>query len=425
MSLPKIDIKSTREDDISDTKKVTKALNIEDDRDIGRVNISSSNTEITCEDDIGETKRKTYSFKTDIISYITKFENFLHDSFVIYQKDFMDRFNSLKNEYKHIEEKELAYWFFCAEAQKRAYLYKDYKEKIDLQIKSFSDSQKEINTPKNKNYQLEIANLLKHHRKDYTALAMAYYDKLVKNVIELNFSAKGIELIVESNIQYEFLVTDDTMHWLDSENTFLSWELPQEFMQYNLQNAEELIALYKVSVDEDEKAKLLSALDQNGIIYRRDFSTTKPKSNAHIQPLQIYNDNVFVGIDFTLSDRELIKYIKKLKKEFLSLPAFSRIKPSEQLKLAALEVDLKKEKLMMSNLLPDHSNHKQFLEILFLYDAELFGCKKNDAENNLPDVDDDGIIKPCLNSQTRKRYRNIISIMTSHWYLEQCAKLKK
>jgi hypothetical protein len=41
----------------------------------------------------------------------------------------MDRFNSLKNEYTHIEEKELAYWFFCAEAQSRAYLYKDYKKK--------------------------------------------------------------------------------------------------------------------------------------------------------------------------------------------------------------------------------------------------------------------------------------------------------
>jgi hypothetical protein len=333
----------------------------------------------------------------------------------------MDRFNSLKNEYTHIEEKELAYWFFCAEAQSRAYLYKDYKKKIDLQIKSFSDSQKEINAPKNKNYKLEIDNLLAKHRKRYVARVIVYYRKLKNSVIKLNFPVKTFE----SNVQYEFLVTDDTMYWLDSENTFLLWELPQEFMQYNLQNAEELIALYKVSVDEEEKAKLLSALDQNGIIYRRDFSTTKPKNNAHIQPMQIYNDNVFVGIDFTLSDRELIKYVKELKKEFLSLPAFSRIKPSEQLKLAALGVDFQKEKVMMGNFLPDHSSHKQFLEILFLYDAELFGCKKNDAESNLPDIDGDGIIKPCINSQTRKRYRNIISHMTSDWYLELCKQLKK
>lgn len=373
---------------------------------------------------MGETKRKTYSFKTEIISYLGKEGNSLHDCFAIYQKGFMKRFNSLKDEYKHIEEKELAYWFFCAEAQKRAYLYKDYKEKIDLRIKLFSDAQKNINTPKNKNYKLEIEKLLKNHRKDYAKLARAYYDELIISNIKLNFPAKDIELVSEPNIQYEFLVTEDMIYLEDSKEDDFLYDIPQELMQYNLNNPKPIINLYKKS-DKDEKEKLLSALDYNGIIYRRDFSITKPKSNAHIQPLQIHNDNVFVGIDFTLSDRELSRYIKKLKKEFLSLPAFSRIKPSEQLKLAMLGGDLKNETELMSNLIPSHSSYKQFLEILFLYDAQLFGYKNIDAENNLPDVDGDGNIKPCLNSQTRKRYKNIISVMTSHWYLEQCIQLKK
>jgi len=427
MSLEKSDINSARIKDLGRIKRARmrdrkKSTITKDTRDIGRVASISNDTEFDRGEDIGSITRKKYSFKSGIVSHLTKNEYFPSDNFKNYQTDFLFRFNRARDEYKHVEEKELAYWFFCAEAQKRAYLYKNYKEKIDLQIKSFSDSQIEINTPKNKNYQLEIANLLAKHRKDYMAVTIAYYDELMKSVIELNFPSSRTSSLSELNAIYEFSIIDDIAYHINPSDKVISWTLPSELMEYNLSNTETLIDLYNKSKPQI-KNRILSALDQNGIVYRKDFSPSQPKNNTHIQPLQILNDNVHVNIDFTLSDNELAKYIKKLKKEFLSLEFNDRVKPSERLKLGVLGLEFDPKMNNVGNIIPIDSSYEKFLKVLFLYDTRLFGCYANEAENLLSSIDENS--KKDTHSQTRKKYLNLLSIMTSDWYIKRCDQLKE
>lgn len=328
----------------------------------------------------------------------TDYVHSLYEKFEKYNEHFKKQYDALKEKYPHISSQKIAYWQFCAEAQKRAYQYNQVKEKITAW--------------------LDLKDTSNRHKASYEKIIEDYYVALYDTVLELTFYNEE-----DTGTFFEFKFTE-TEYYDEKEDDEVAFS--DEIVHYNMHERQQFLSVFE-DYDDQLKVDAISAISRFGTVVGKDTLTEIRMTNIYIQPIHLFHDHISINIDFNLTDDKLKEYVIALKRKFNSLSEEAKTMPSQLIKKNMLN-SKKNSVLLLDTTIASRiysADESEYPRLLLMYDGLLMGISKYATgtliAQALPRKSENG---NRISFYTQKIYTDAVAFMTNDLYISQCELLQ-
>jgi hypothetical protein len=322
----------------------------------------------------------------------------LYEKFEKYNEHSKKQYDALKEKYQHVSSQKIAYWQFCAEAQKRAYQYNQVKEKIT----AWSD----------------LKDISNRHKASYDKIIEDYYVALYDTVLEPTFYNEE-----DTGTFFEFKFTE-TEYYDEKEDDEVAF--PDEIVHYNMYEPQQFLSVFK-DCDDQLKVDAISAISRFGTVVGKDTLTETRMTNIYIQPIHLFHDHISINIDFNLTDDKLKEYVIALKRKFNSLSEEAKTMPSQLIKKNMLDSQ-KNSVLLLDTTIARRiysADESEYPRLLLMYDGLLMGISKSATSTliaqALPRKLENG---SRISFNTQKIYKEAVDFITNDFYISQCELLQ-